>query len=186
MNSTLGAAAIAAAISTATVASADPQFAVEARGGLNVPTFDITDAADPGPSFGLGLGVLVAPKVMLFADADFGTHSGADLGGGVDHPDITVSHVIGKVGYNVYSSPDGKLDILANAGAGIMIFDVDGGADAFTYPAINVGLKIAYAIAPQVDILLSPQGDIAFTDEAEVGTDNAWVWPFAAGLRLRF
>jgi hypothetical protein len=35
-----------------------------------------------------------------------------------------------------------------------------------------------------VSFLLSPQGDIAFTDEDEVGTGNSWVWPFTAGLRI--
>jgi len=33
-------------------------------------------------------------------------------------------------------------------------------------------------------LLLSPQGDIAFSKEDELGTNNAWVWPFTAGIRL--
>jgi hypothetical protein len=32
--------------------------------------------------------------------------------------------------------------------------------------------------------LLSPQGDIAFTKNDELGTSNAWVWPFTAGIRV--
>jgi len=35
-----------------------------------------------------------------------------------------------------------------------------------------------------VSLLLSPQGDIAFTKQNELGTNNAWVWPFTAGVRL--
>jgi hypothetical protein len=34
--------------------------------------------------------------------------------------------------------------------------------------------------------VVSPQGDIAFSDEAEVGTNNSWVWPVTAGLRVSF
>lgn len=34
--------------------------------------------------------------------------------------------------------------------------------------------------------VLSPQGDIAFGDEAEILTNNAWVWPVTAGLRVKF
>jgi hypothetical protein len=34
--------------------------------------------------------------------------------------------------------------------------------------------------------VLSPQGDIAFADEDELGTTNAWVWPVTAGVRVRF
>jgi hypothetical protein len=37
-----------------------------------------------------------------------------------------------------------------------------------------------------VDFLISPQGDIAFSDEAEVGTSNSWVWPFGVGLRIKY
>ena len=75
--------------------------------------------------------------------------------------------------------------VILNAGAGAMTFDVDGGSSN-TYPAINVGAKIAYRLSPQFSFLLSPQGDIALSDEAEVGTTNSWVWPFTAGLRVGF
>jgi len=69
--------------------------------------------------------------------------------------------------------------VLSNA----MTFDIDGAA-SHTYPAINVGAKIGYRVSPRVQLLLSPQGDIAFTKDAEVGTSNAWVWPFTVGLRI--
>jgi hypothetical protein len=73
--------------------------------------------------------------------------------------------------------------VIVNAGAGALTFDVDG-AGSSTYPAINVGAKIGYRLSPRVQLLLSPQGDIAFTDEEDVGTSNAWVWPFTAGVRI--
>lgn len=80
-----------------------------------------------------------------------------------------------------------RWSVLVNAGAGAMTFDVQApGAQAKTYVAINVGAKIGYQLTDGVDLLLSPQGDIAFTDEAALGTDNSWVWPFTAGLRFRF
>jgi hypothetical protein len=72
--------------------------------------------------------------------------------------------------------------LLVNAGGGAMTFDVDGGSN--TYPAINVGAKIRYRFSPRLSLVLSPQGDIAFTDEDVLGTGDAWVWPFTAGLRL--
>jgi len=28
------------------------------------------------------------------------------------------------------------------------------------------------------------KGDIAFTDDEDVGTSHAWVWPFTAGVRI--
>ena len=51
---------------------------------------------------------------------------------------------------------------------------------------INAGAKIAYNFSRSLALVLSPQGDIAFSDEDEVTTSNAWVWPFTAGLRVSF
>ena len=31
-----------------------------------------------------------------------------------------------------------------------------------------------------------PQGDIAFSKAEELGTSDAWVWPFTAGIRAAF
>ena len=121
------------------------------------------------------------------ADADFGFHDGETIasdGMETEGPDVNVYHYFGKVGYEL-ADPASPWSLILNAGAGAMTFDVDvEGADPQTYFGINVGAKIAYAVSPRLSVFLSPQGDIAFSDEAEVGTDAAWVWPFAAGLRL--
>jgi hypothetical protein len=156
---------------------------LEARAGLNVPTFDISDAVDAGPSFGIGAAVQVRPRVYLMGDFDLGFHSGADLAGGASAPDVKVYHYMAKVGYQLLAEGSSPWSLIVNAGAGAMTFDVDG-AGSNTYPAINVGAKIAYRVSPRLSLLLSPQGDIAFTKDAEVGTSNAWVWPFTAGVRL--
>lgn len=159
----------------------EPGFSVEVRGGVNVPTFDIADVAEAGPSVGLGVGVALSERVWLLADGDLGFHGG-EAGG----PDVNVYHYIGKVGYDVVAPGTSRWSFMVNAGAGAMSFDPDApGADTNTYFAINVGAKIGYALTGQVDLLLSPQGDIAFTDEDELTTDNAWVWPFTAGVRVR-
>lgn len=172
------------AAATVEAQDAPRRFTLEARGGFNVPTFDVSDAVDGGPGVGLGLGYQISPKIWLLGDVDLGFHSGADFAGGVEGPDAKVYHYIAKVGYAVV--PEGgpsPWSVILNAGGGAMTFDVDGGASN-TYPAINVGAKIAYRLSPRVSFLLSPQGDIAFTDEDEIGTDNAWVWPFTAGFRI--
>jgi hypothetical protein len=172
------------ALELGTAKPASAQVFLEARGGLNVPTFNITDVAKGGPSAGLGLGFHVTPELMVMVDGDFGSHPGADGLGGVSLPDVNVYHLIGKLGYRVYSSADGRLGIALNAGAGAMMFDVDGASSTETYPAINVGAKLTYALSPQFALVLSPQGNIAFSDEDVVGTSNSWVWPFGAGLRV--
>jgi hypothetical protein len=168
--------------STAQAQDSQRRFTVEARGGFNVPTFDISDAVDGGPSIGAGLGYQVSPNLWLLGDVDLGFHSGAELGG-VEGPDVKVYHYIAKVGYAVVPEGRSPWSVILNAGGGAMTFDADGGASN-TYPAINVGAKIAYRLSPRVSFLLSPQGDIALTDEDEVGTTNSWVWPFTAGVRI--
>ncbi len=45
--------------------------------------------------------------------------------------------------------------------------------------------KVGY-FNPSFAFVLSPQGDIAFSDESEITTTNAWVWPVTAGLRVSF
>jgi hypothetical protein len=156
---------------------------LEARGGLNVPTFDISDAVDAGPSVGVGAAVQIRPRVYLLGDVDLGFHSGAGLPGGASGPDVKVYHYMAKVGYELLADGASPWSVIVNAGAGAMTFDVDG-AGSNTYPAINVGAKIGYRVSPRLSLLLSPQGDIAFTKDAELGTSNAWVWPFTAGIRL--
>jgi Outer membrane protein beta-barrel domain len=169
--------------STVQAQSVERRVSIEARGGFNVPTFDISDAVDAGPSFGLGAAVQFAPKLWLMGDVDLGFHSGADLAGGGEAPDVKVYHYVAKLGYELLSEGQSPWSVIVNAGAGALTFDVDG-AGSNTYPAINVGAKIGYRLSPRVQLLLSPQGDIALTDDEEVGTSNAWVWPFTAGVRI--
>ena len=173
-------------LGTASIAQAqweERRVSIEARGGFNVPTFDISDAVDAGPSVGLGAAVRFAPKLWLMGDVDLGFHSGADLAGGGEAPDVKVYHYIAKLGYELLSEGQSPWSVIVNAGAGALTFDADG-AGSNTYPAINVGAKIGYRLSPRVQLLLSPQGDIAFTDDEDVGTNNAWVWPFTAGVRI--
>ena len=164
----------------ASAASAqDRRFAIEARGGFNVPTFDIADVAESGPSFGAGISYRLSSTLWLIGDVDLGSH---DVKG--SSAQIDVNHYIAKLGYDLTAGKAGPWSVILNAGAGAMTFD--GGAERYSYPAINVGAKIAYRIGGQFALVLSPQGDIAFGKESEIGTTNAWVWPFAAGLRVTF
>src|SRR3982751_5710802 len=153
MRSAIGSAPllVALAAAAADAQEAPRRFTLEGRGGFNVPTFDISDAVDGGPSVGVGLGYQISPKLWALGDVDLGSHSSA------------------KLGYAVVPEGASKWSVIVNAGAGALTFDVDGGS-ANTYPAINVGAKIAYRLGSRVSLLLSPQGDIAFTDEDEVGT----------------
>lgn len=100
---------LAAAVAALFAASAaEAQGAIELRGGANVPTFDIADAAKAGGSFGVGLNVKVSERLWLIGDADFGTHANKTPGG----PDISVNHYIAKVGYQLGKRAESPLTVV--------------------------------------------------------------------------
>lgn len=156
---------------------------VEGLAGVAVPTFDITDLADPGFVAGAAAGYRFNDRILGMIEVDFGTHAGPD-----DGPDVNVYHYMAKAGYRVFQSQDDKWRIFVNAGLGAMTFDVDlAGAEKNTYFAINAGAKIYYMINETISIVVSPQGDIAFVDENDGFTGStAWVWPITAGVAFTF
>ncbi|MDX1578779.1 MAG: outer membrane beta-barrel protein [Gemmatimonadota bacterium] len=156
------------------------QVDINARAGLGVPTFDIDDAADPGFNVGGGIAIGLTERLFARGNVDFGFHPGAN-----DGPDVDVRHYIAGVGL-LLTDPANPFYISVNLGAGALNFDIDvEGVESTTSFAINAGAEIGYWVSEQFSIFASPQGDIAFTDEAELGTDNAWVWPFTAGIKVR-
>ena len=176
--------AVAAAIALGGVSVAeaaaqmDNRTSFEVRGTAMVPTFDIADAANLGWGGGAGLGYRASERVRLMADFDIGIHD-------TDTPDFNINtlHYMGKVGYDVVSTD--KVVLTLNLGAGAVTFAGDLPTSQ-TYFAINAGAKLGVKLTPSAEFLISPQGDIAFSDEAELGTTNAWVWPFSVGFRLSY
>ncbi len=173
-----------ALLAPATLAAQTQDFAVNVRGGINVPTFDITDIAESGPGFGFGVQVPLGDRLFARANADFGTHDIVD-GGDLD---VKVNHFIAGVGLPlVDATEDSPWRVSVNLGAGMLSFDIDGAPETLNYFAINAGGEIEYVLSDAVSLLLSPQGDIAFVDEADGFTGStAWVWPITAGAKIRF
>ena len=168
--------------SPATAQTFRPSLFTEIRGGGVVPTFDIADVATSGAAFGLTVGYNLAPRWVLMGEFDYGMHEDEPTG----LVDINTLHYMAKVGYSLTGPRDRGWEAVVNLGAGAVTFDVDGAPEKNTYFAINAGAKLAYHLNPAFAIVLSPQGDIAFSKESELTTTNAWVWPFTTGLRLRF
>jgi hypothetical protein len=100
--------------------------------------------------------------------------------------DIKTLHYIAKVGYSLTGPRERGWEAIVNLGAGAVSFDVDGAPESLTYFAINAGAKVSYNFNRSIALVFSPQGDIAFSDEAELSTDNAWVWPVTVGVRVGF
>jgi len=157
-------------------------FFIEGRGGAVVPTFDIADVAKTGAAVGATLGYRLSPQLVLMGEFDYGMHKDKATG----DVDIKTAHYMAKVGYSLSGPRERGWEAIVNLGVGAVSFDVDGAPKTFTYLAINAGAKLAYNVNRSVAVVLSPQGDIAFGKKDEIGTSNAWVWPFTAGLRVTF
>jgi hypothetical protein len=158
-----------------------PKLFVEGLAGAVVPTFDIADVATTGGAFGAAIGYRLSPRWVLMGEFDYGMHKDK----ATEAVDINTTHVIGKLGYVLNPATAGKWEVILNLGAGVVNFDVDG-AEGNSYFAINAGAKLAYNFSPSLALVLSPQGDIAFTKESELSTTSAWVWPVTAGFRISF
>jgi len=159
-----------------------PNWFLEGRGGAVVPTFDIADVAKTGGSFGATVGYRLAPRWALMGEFDYGFHKDKATGAA----DIKTLHYIVKLGYSLTGPREQGWEAVVNLGAGAVGFDVDGAPKTNTYFAINAGAKLTYNFNRNVAFVLSPQGDIAFSKKAELTTNNAWVWPLTAGLRVSF
>ena len=159
-----------------------PTFFVEGLAGAVVPTFDIADVAKTGGAFGTAVGYRLSPRWVLMGEFDYGSHKDEPTG----DIDINTLHYMAKVGYSLTGPKERGWEAIVNLGVGAVTFDVGGAAGSFTYPAINAGAKISYNFNRSLAFVLSPQGDIAFSKEDELTTDNSWVWPVTAGLRVGF
>lgn len=176
-------AALAALLMATPLAAQAPasKLFVEALGGAAVPTFDIADVAETGGALGAAIGMRLTPRVVLMGEFDYGMHKDKATG----DVDINTLHYMGKLGYSLTGPREQGWEAIVNLGAGAVSFDVEG-AETNTYFAINAGAKLSYNFNRSFALVLSPQGDIAFSKEDELGTDNAWVWPITAGLRINF
>ena len=158
------------------------RFFVEGLGGAVVPTFDIDNVAKTGGAFGATIGYELNDRWVLMGEFDYGMHKDK----ATSSADINTLHYIAKVGYSLTGPKERGWEAIVNLGAGAVTFDVEGAPKNLTYFAINAGAKVAYNFNRSVAFVVSPQGDIALSDEAEIGTTNAWVWPVTAGLRVSF
>jgi hypothetical protein len=159
-----------------------PRFFVEGLAGAVVPTFDIADVAKTGGAFGTTVGYRLNPRWVLMGEFDYGSHKDKATG----DVDINTLHYMAKVGYSLTGPKERGWEAIVNLGVGAVSFDVAGPAGTLTYPAINAGAKLAYNFNRTLAFVLSPQGDIAFSKEDELSTNNSWVWPVTAGLRVGF
>ena len=204
-----GTAAMAALLVFGMVGTAGAQqgISVEARGGIAIPTSDLSDLADSGPSFGVGINFPLNNRLSLRVDGDVDLLSGNDASGtGPEGPDINLYHYGAGLEYALVEQGASRWGIDINVGAGATTFDADdfdvmGTTVDFseTYFTANGGLTLNYRVSPSVNVFLGGQAFIMFADEDDTavfaainsdidpaGFDNVVTIPVTAGFQVFF
>ena len=190
----------------------DEPWIVDGRGGISVPAGDFADLADVGPSFGLGIGYRVHPRVTLRVDGDVGIFTGSELATGAEAPDMNLWHYNGGVEVELTPPDASRWDVTANLAAGATTFSSDDFAQPLTNPATgevvtdfsstyftaNGGLKLGYDVSRNVAVYAGGQWYLAFTDEDDTAVfsalspteiepfDTASEIPIVVGLKATF
>lgn len=178
-----------------------PQWTVDGRGGLTLPTGDVSDLAieSTGVALDIGVGYHLTPRFVVRADggAEFfrGSFSNA--------PNIRFFHYNAGVEAELTRPDGGPLDVTVNVAGGFSKWDteravpVSGGTFSETYPTFNGGVQVGYDVAPNLNLFLSGQWYQQFTDEDETaplaeispdldgGFSSASSLPISLGLRLK-
>lgn len=199
--------AIAALLVFGMVGSADAQqgVTIEARGGIAIPTSDLSDLADEGPSFGVGISFPLSNRLRVRVDGDVDLLSGNDASGtGPEGPDINLYHYGAGLEYALVQPGASRWGIDVNVGAGATTFDADefdvmGTMVDFreTYFTANGGLTLGYQISERINIFVGGQAFIMFADEDDTaifsainseldpaGFDNVVTNPLTAGFKI--
>lgn len=206
-----GTAALLVLIAPTSVA-AQHRFSLEARAGGAVPAGELAELDAPGAQVGGGVGVRLHPRVALRVDFDASfLRGGKELESGARSPGVSLRHTIAGL-EAVVGAPrlrDVPLTVSVNAGAGRTLFDTEAfvvpfnrpeqGGQPFRiterYPTANAGVRASSRVSRRLDLVLSGQGFVTFTDEEDTALlallsdeiesfGTAWSFPVSVGVRV--
>lgn len=189
--------------------SQDAGVVVDARGGIAVPGGgEWSDLVDVGPTFGIGVGYKVHPRVNVRVDGDIDLMPGADVPVGQETrvgPDMTLVHYVGGAEVELTEPGASAWTAKIKAGAGATTtssddFEVNGETTDFshTYFTFNGGLSVGYQFTDQIGGFVGGQWYEALADEedTEVFRDFSETqvltfttisqFPLTAGLSIEF
>lgn len=202
-----GTVAMAALLVFGMVGSAEAQqgVTIEARGGIAIPTSDLSDLTDEGPSFGVGVNFPLTNRISVRVDGDADLLSGKDASGtGPAGPDINLYHYGAGLEFALVQPGASRWGIDVNVGAGATTFDSDefdvmGTMVDFseTYFTANGGLTLGYQVSERINVFVGGQAFIMFADEDDTaifsainseldpaGFDNVVTIPLTAGFKI--
>lgn len=214
---TLGLACLAALVSAVAprAVAAQQHVSVDFRGGIGIPTGDIGNVEKIGPAFTIGVDIGVQSRIAIRASGGADVLKGSTLSNGNVAPNFTLTHLNGGVlfhlmsptsesrfkadlnvggGITIMTSTRGEYSVIINGTAGTEIVDY-----SKIYPAVNAGLTLSYALAPQADVFVSGQGNMTFAKQDDPNSTalsliapeattlkNVLTFPVTVGLRLNF
>lgn len=187
-------------------------FAVDARGGVEIPVSDMADVADLGPTTGVSARFRVHPRVDVRVDGELGLLSG--LEGETATPDVELWRAMGGANVRILGAGS-PVDVSAHVLGGLtsynteifpqVVFDPNTGEAvgdfSETYPTVAGGLELGYPVFSSMDLsgdlFVRGSWTLMFTDEAETdifnefsagigGFDQATTIPVTLGLKLGF
>lgn len=181
---TIGALAVAAMIAVPGASRAQMQstietdderrFSFDAEGGLAIPATDLSEIADPGPTFGAGIGYALTDRFSLRADGDIALLEGKEIEDPTPVlPDLNLYHYNAGVALDV-APPTSPWEVAVNVAGGATTIDgeeiiEDGPAETLseTYPAVNGGVSVGYDVTRNFNLYLGGQWYMTFADEED-------------------
>ncbi len=182
------------------------QISVDPRAGVGFPVGDLAMTHQAGFSGGLGVAYKFHPNIGIRGDFDLAVlDDESPQFGVVLAPTLTMVHFNGGVEFD-FPRPDWQnfpLSFRWNIGAGGTSMsasrdfpdevDVDFSG---TYPSVNSGVKVGYAITPDVDLFVGGQMYLTFADEVEMAEllkrtgiepfGTVWSAPVTLGVKASF
>lgn len=199
----IAATALAATLVFSSSALAQGRWSFDGRGGIAVPVGDLSDVADVGPTFGVGIGYWFNDRVAVRVDGDLDLLSGKDSEGtGPAGPDMNLWHYNAGVEVDLVR-PTSPWDFTLNVAGGLSTLDVDefdvGGTPtdlSETYFTGNGGVQVGYDVSPNVNVFARGQWYLVFSDEDDTlplaqiigetdGFDTLNSLPITVGVRIK-
>lgn len=180
LSTIIGVVALLAFLPMGLEAQDQKRFRVDGHGGVVLPTGDLADSHDVGPTAGIGLAYRIHPRIALRADGAIDWLQTAELSNGVTTPDLRLWHYNAGVEFDMLPQRIEHWSLTTNVGAGATTFDMDElqlmgetGADfSETYFSVNGGAEVGYNVNRYLEFFLGAQTNVMFADEQDTAFLN--------------